>query len=438
MAELLPVPEVAAGATEVLLTEWTVEAGATIAAGDVVAVVETDKAVVEIESDRAATVLRCLATAGTSVDVGAPLALLGTPEEADGDLDAVLAELVGDSVDGAAPSPAETPDPAPSSAETPDPAPPDNHPPGSGGAAPATGRRFVSPLARKMLREAGLDAEGIEGTGPGGRIRRRDVEPVIRAAAERSAAPDAEPAAPADEPRPAPAGAAPDAAGAWTDVPHSRSRRAIARRLTESKQQVPHFYVRRTVRVDALLALRADLNAAAPTRISVNDLLVRAIGVAHQEVPDVNVVWTDDAIRRFDSVDVSVAIASQRGLVTPVLRGVERLSLTGIGAEVRRYVELADAGRLQQGDLEGGSITVSNLGMHDVDEFAAILNPPQAAILAVGAARSQPAVVDGVVAPVTAMNLVLSVDHRAVDGALAATWMAALVAALEQPMRLLV
>ncbi len=192
------------------------------------------------------------------------------------------------------------------------------------------------------------------------------------------------------------------------------------------------------MRLDALLALRAEVNEASPVKISVNDFLVRAIGVAHQEVPDANVTWTEDAIRRYDSVDVSVAIASERGLVTPVVRGVEHRSLSAISAEVKRYVGLAGDGRLQQRDLEGGSITISNLGMYGVDEFSAIINPPQAMILAVGAARSEPAVVEGEVVPVTAMNLVVSVDHRAVDGALAAQWMAALVAALERPLRLLV
>jgi pyruvate dehydrogenase E2 component (dihydrolipoamide acetyltransferase) len=211
----------------------------------------------------------------------------------------------------------------------------------------------------------------------------------------------------------------------------------VAARLTTSKQTVPHFYVKRSVRIDPLLALRAQLNDVSQQRISVNDLVIRAVGAAHVEVPEANAIWTDDAMRRYDSVDVGVAIASERGLVTPVVRGVETTTPSGIAKRVRDFVEAANAGKLAQRDLEGGSITVTNLGMHGVEEFAAIINPPQSAILAVGAGIQQPVVVAGALEVATVMNLVLSVDHRAIDGALAARWMAALVAILEQPLRLL-
>jgi pyruvate dehydrogenase E2 component (dihydrolipoamide acetyltransferase) len=211
----------------------------------------------------------------------------------------------------------------------------------------------------------------------------------------------------------------------------------VATRLTQSKQTVPHFYVRRTVRVDALLALRAQLNEVSEQRVSVNDLVVRAVAVAHRAVPEANVIWTDEAMRHFDTVDIGIAISSERGLVTPVLRDVGSSTPAAIARGVRAFVEQADRGRLQQKDLEGGSISVTNLGMYGVDEFAAIINPPQSAILAVGAAAPVPWVVEGAVEVATAMTLVLSVDHRAIDGALAARWMAALVSALEQPIRLL-
>ena len=195
----------------------------------------------------------------------------------------------------------------------------------------------------------------------------------------------------------------------WVDVPHTRLRRAIAQRLGESKRDIPHFYVRRSVRIDELLDLRARLNAAGDVKVSVNDMVLRAVALAHQQVPDANVIWTDDAMRQFDSVDMSVAIASPNGLVTPVLRGVESLSLGQISGQVRTFVEQASSGRLQQRDLEGGSISVTNLGMFGVDEFAAIINPPQSAILAVGAGRVAAVVedVDGErrVASATLMNL---------------------------------
>jgi pyruvate dehydrogenase E2 component (dihydrolipoamide acetyltransferase) len=212
----------------------------------------------------------------------------------------------------------------------------------------------------------------------------------------------------------------------------------VARRLSESKQQVPHFYVRRTVVLDELLKLRAQINEASPTRISVNDFLIRAMAVAHTEVPDANVIWTDEAMHQFDRVDISVAVASERGLVTPVLRGVEKSSLSAISGQVKDFVVRANEGRLQQSDLEGGSISISNLGMYGVDDFSAIINPPQSAILAVGAGRPTPVAVGDKVKVRTAAELVLSVDHRAIDGALAARWMAALVDAVHQPLRLLV
>jgi pyruvate dehydrogenase E2 component (dihydrolipoamide acetyltransferase) len=215
-------------------------------------------------------------------------------------------------------------------------------------------------------------------------------------------------------------------------------RRAVAQRLTRSKQEVPHFYLTRSARIDALLDLRRQVNERSAVRISVNDFVLRAVAVAHQAVPDANVIWTEDGMRRFDAVDISVAVASERGLVTPVLRSVESRSLSSVSAQVKAFVSDADAGRLQQKDLEGGSISVTNLGMYGVEEFAAIINPPQSAILAVGAGRPVPAVVDGEVTVVTEMRLVLSVDHRAIDGALAARWMTALVEAVEQPLSLLV
>jgi pyruvate dehydrogenase E2 component (dihydrolipoamide acetyltransferase) len=438
MAELMPVPEVAAGAAEVVISEWLVKPGDQVAAGAPVAVIETDKAVVEVEAENDATLLRILAEAGSHVAVGAPLALLGTAAEANGDIAALLAAL-GVSADVAngpnAAAHAETPIPPPTITASP--------------------RTFISPLARKMLKQAGLSADGVSGTGPGGRIRRRDVEAAISAARNQIPTSPAEQpavAAPAEPEAVTPVTTAPvtstsvtsapvtsaPSQGPWTETPHSRLRRAIANRLTQSKRDIPHFYLKRTIRLDALLALRTQLNQASPVKLSVNDLIIRAIAVAHTTVPEANVIWTDEALRQFDTVDISVAIASDRGLVTPVLRDVEKSSLSAISTQVKTFVEQANTGRLQQKDLEGGSIAISNLGMYGIDEFAAIINPPQSAILAVGAARPTVQAVDGQPAVATTADFVLSVDHRAIDGALAAQWMAALVDALETPIRLVV
>jgi pyruvate dehydrogenase E2 component (dihydrolipoamide acetyltransferase) len=302
----------------------------------------------------------------------------------------------------------------------------------AGGLSPApqasegNGRRriFASPLARRLARQAELSLQDLAGTGPGGRIVRRDIEAAITRRPT--------PAAPV----PAPA-AAPPAEAPFTDVPHTPMRRAIARRLTESKQTVPHFTLRATIRADALLELRAEL-AAIGTRTSVTDLLVKAAARAHTVIPRMNAIWTPDATRTFASVDVAIAVATETGLVTPVVRGVDRSSVGAIAGTVRDLVERARAGRLRQDELEGGSLTLTNLGMYGTEEFAAIINPPQSAILAVGAARQEPVVVDGRLAVATVLRATLSADHRVIDGALAAEWMAAFVAAVEQPLQLLV
>ncbi|HEY4019223.1 MAG TPA: dihydrolipoamide acetyltransferase family protein [Pseudonocardiaceae bacterium] len=391
MATLLRVPEVATGSTEAVLTEWLVPENVAFAAGAAIAVLETDKAAVEVEAEADAMILRRLVSGGSTVEVGTPIAVLGNAGE---DISSVLAEI----------------------------------------STPA--RVFASPLARKLLKEAGIAPTDVPGTGPNGRIVRRDAEAAITQS--RTTTPTPTPAAPPATPPPTPTPSpSPTAYAGFSEVPHSRIRRVIATRLTASKQTVPHFYLRRTARIDALLALRGQLNEVSPTKISVNDLIIKAVAVAHKAVPDANVIWTDDALRRYDSVDIGVAIASERGLVTPVLRSVESSSLSTISAQVKAFAQAAGGGKLMQRDLEGGTVTVSNLGMYGVDEFAAIINPPQSAILAVGAGKPAPAVVGGELTVATQLSMVLSVDHRAIDGAVAAQWMAALVAAIEAPMRLL-
>lgn len=432
-------PEVAANATEAVLADWMVAENGSFAAEDTLATVETEKALVDVEADSDGVVLKALVPAGSQVDVGSPIAVLVDEGETVDDIDALLRELgVADGIVTTVPERREVPElrEVPQGGPAPSVAPPASSTPSRAAATsspeqtapdparPAGGRIFASPLARRLAREAGLAVEEIDGTGPRSRILRRDVE---RAVARRTNG--REVAAAPRQDLPGPAG--------YEDTPHSRIRRAIAARLTESKQAAPHFYLRATIRVDRLLEVRAELNDAAPVKISVNDLVVKAVAHALLQVPEMNVIWTDDAIRSFSSVDLSVAVATERGLLTPVLRGVEALSVSALAAQVRDLAERARSGRLKQDELEGGTISVTNLGMFGTEEFAAIINPPQAAILAVGAINQEPVVEDGQLTVGSVMRVTLSVDHRPVDGVVAARWMSAFVALVEHPVRLL-
>jgi pyruvate dehydrogenase E2 component (dihydrolipoamide acetyltransferase) len=414
MARILRMPEVAANATEAVVLTWPVSEGGEFSVQDAIATVETEKAVVDIEAEAGGVLLKTLVSEGVSVEVGAPIALLGEPGERVHDLDSLLAELGVPAV--------AAPVTIPARREVPN------------GVHPAGSRVFASPLARRLAKEANLRLEQIGGTGPGGRIVRRDVE--VAAARESESI----------EPRPAPAlpvpvvsagAAAVSAATTYIDVAHSRMRRAIAARLTESKQSIPHFYLRGTCNVDELLSLRQQLNAESPVRISVNDLMIKAAAKAQVLAADLNVVWTRDAIRRFSTVDISIAIATDGGLVTPVLRSVERLSISAVAAQVQDFVARAKKSKLKQDELEGGALSVTNLGMFGTEEFAAIINPPQAAILSVGAARQEPIVKNGELEVGRVMRVTLSVDHRAVDGAQAANWMKTFVSVIENPLQIL-
>lgn len=439
MATLLPMPEVVAGATEAVLSSWLVAEDAPFGVGDAIAVIETEKAAVDIEADTDAKLVRSLVADGATVTVGMPIAVLAAPDEQIDDVDAVLASLgVSGAPPEAAPAVDEVED-APAQAAHPA----VSAPAGTGG---ANGERiFASPLVRRLASEHGLELGTITGSGPNGRIVRRDIDRILVASVGTTngshPTPDPTPAAvvPAAPAAVEPARPAAVIPSGVEEIPHTRLRRAVARRLTESKQLSPHFYLRGSARIDGLLRLRAQVNEASPVRVSVNDLLLKAAAAALVRVPEMNVVWSDDAMLRYPTADISVAIASARGLVTPVLRGVESASLSSIATQVREFVTRADEGRLAQSDLEGGTLTISNLGMYGVEEFAAIINPPQAAILAVGAGRREPVVEqDGTLGVATLMRATLSVDHRAVDGALAARWMSEFVGAVENPLSVLV
>ena len=419
MPTLLRMPEVAANATEAVLADWLVAENVHFAAADPIASVETEKAVVDVEAEDAGVVLKTLVPPGAQVKVGAPIAVLGAPGETVADLDAVLAELgVGVASAPVIPERRDVPDPPPVDPGSGAPVPREPEPPV---AARPNERIFASPLARKLAKDNGLAVEDLVGTGPRGRILRRDVEAAVDAQSTGGLETVA-----AQPPRPT----------ETAEVPHTRLRRAIAARLTESKQTAPHFYVRATVRADALVALRAEINAG-DVKVSVNDLVVKAVAAAHRAVPEMNVIWTPDAVRTFDSVDVAVAVATDRGLLTPVVRDVTSLSVSAVADRVRDLATRARDGKLKQDELEGGTISVTNLGMYGVEEFAAIINPPHAAILAVGAVRDEPVVEDGTVVPGQLMTVTLSVDHRPVDGVVAARWLAALKELLEHPVRLL-
>jgi pyruvate dehydrogenase E2 component (dihydrolipoamide acetyltransferase) len=436
-------PGVAANTTEAVLSEWLVEEAADFAATDAIATVETEKAAVDVEADAAGRVLKTLVPPGTQVEVGDAIAVLGDPGEVVDDLEALLTSLGVAAVSvPVMPERRDVPDPAPRAApftlSAPPPAEEVEMPasPGPRPGAAANGRIFASPLARKIANDAGLTIDQITGTGPRGRVLRRDVDAAV-ASADSMPEPEVSHLGPPAGPSPI-AISTGDAIAAFEEIPHSRIRLATARRLTESKQQAPHFYLRASIRAEGLLALRAELNEEeVGPRVSVNDLIVKAVAAAHHRVPDMNVTWTPEAVRRYHSVDIAVAVATDHGLMTPVIRDVGTLSVSAVALSVGELAARAREGKLKQNELEGGSISVTNLGMFGVEEFAAIINPPHAAILAVGAIRDEPVTKRGNVVVGKVMTLTLAVDHRPVDGALAARWLGVLATLLEHPVRTL-
>ena len=506
MASVVRMPSVLAGAEEAAISNWLVAPGDTVAVGDPLAEIETEKAIVEYGAEEAGVVGRLVLAVGDSGEIGAPIAVLVHEGETDADIDAALSGET--AAAPAAPGPAATaippgasaPDPAapaiPDAVSPSAPAPPAARPaaspvgatpvpagpvpaspvpasPAAGpvGATPAalTGppvpaapagppvpaahrayeseptqaatpvRIFASPLVRKIARQEGLDLAALSGSGPNGRIVRRDLE---RLAGQRQAAGEArngaQVAAAQAAPQPAAAPQEPSQAPADTLIPHTPIRRAIARRLTESKTTTPHFYMTTECVVDELLTLRTRVNETGPVKVSVNDFVIMAVAAAFGDVPEANVTWSDEGLVAHASVDVSIAVATDGGLVTPVLRGVEAKRLSAIAAEAQSLVQRARDRRLLQHELEGGVFSISNLGMYGTLEFSAIINPPQSGILAVGAATPQAVVVDGAVTVATVMRCTLSVDHRAIDGALAAQWLAAFTARIQNPLGMII
>ncbi|MGW9065121.1 pyruvate dehydrogenase complex dihydrolipoamide acetyltransferase [Achromobacter animicus] len=447
MATLIKLPSVAADASGGILHQWLKQEGDRVAVGDALAEIETEKAIVEINAEQAGVLGRIVVQAGpASVPINTVIGVLIADGEDAAAIDRALAEhggaavaagsaagsaageATGASTAGSAASTGGTPaagSPSGASAAAPQQAGNAAAHAASSTAAVPGGRLFASPVARRLAAQWHVDLLGVTGTGPHGRIVRRDVE------AARDRAPAAAPAA-------APLSAHPAGRPASRRVPHTGMRRAIARRLTESKQHVPHFYLTVDCRMDALLALRAQANHGGAVKLSVNDFIVRAAALALREVPEVNASWHDDDIEYHAGADISVAVATDGGLVTPIVRDADVKSLSVIGAEIVELAKRAKVNRLKPEEFTGGSLTVSNLGMYGISQFAAIINPPQAAILAVGAAERRPVVdADGQLVAATVMTVTLSADHRVVDGAVGARWLAAFRALIENPVRIL-
>ncbi|MET0251995.1 MAG: dihydrolipoamide acetyltransferase family protein [Novosphingobium sp.] len=302
-------------------------------------------------------------------------------------------------------------------------------------AAPAV---QIEPRARKAARDLGVDLSAVKGSGPNGRIIAEDVVAPPQAPVA-AAAPTPSAASP-ETPGPAPAPASPEAPAGelgYVEIKHSMMRRTIAKRLTESKQTVPHFYLKANCQIDALLAARKAINSEGREKVSVNDLVIRAIAMALVEVPQANVTWDDKAMRQYDHIDIAVAVATPRGLVTPVVRNVERKTIRQLAAEVKELAGRGREGKLKPEEYQGGATSISNLGMFGVEEFSAIINPPQSTIFAVGAGEERIVPIDGKPGVATMMTVTMSVDHRAIDGAVGAQLLAAFKAIIENPVRIL-
>jgi pyruvate dehydrogenase E2 component (dihydrolipoamide acetyltransferase) len=443
MATQIKLPEVAAGATHAVISSWQVAVGDQVVVGQQIAEIETDKAVVELLAETAGTILELIGKPGDEMEVGSTIAMVGeagesaaAPEEVT-PAAAPVASTVASPVTSPVSEPVATP--TVTAADTSAAIPAET--------VQASERQRVSPIARKLAKDAGVDVSQITGTGPSGRVVRRDVEASVAngtAAAEPVVAPAA--ASPVVAPQaPAPVStsaskelASQEYSSTYSTVPHTSMRKAIARRLTESKSTIPHFYLNADCAVDELLALRKKINGSSQVKISVNDMVVRAVAAAFEDVPEANVVWGPDAMIKYESVDISIAVSTDGGLLTPVIRGVEKRSLSNIARTITDLAERSRAGKLRQEELNGGSFAVTNLGMFGTSSFSAILNPPQSGILAVGAAGPKAVVVDGEITIATIMSVTLSADHRAVDGALAAQWLAAFKARIENPLIMLI
>ena len=406
--------------TEGTLARWLKKEGDVVKAGDVIAEIETDKATMEVEAVDEGKLGRILVPGGTAgVKVNAPIAvILGEGE------DVSMIKAPSASAAAALPNPppqagegtkktvaAASPSPASAGEGR-----------GGGAAATATPRIAATPLARRLAAEKSLSLSGLQGSGPYGRIIKRDIDNAGTA----SVAP-----APVVANSGGPVATNP-LGQAFTALPNNNIKKVTARRLLESKQTIPHFYLSVDCRIDQLLAMRKRINETG-VKVSVNDFVIRAVALSLREIPAANASWTDDAVLQFTDVDVSVAVATPNGLITPIVKKADGKGLAAISAEMKDLAERARLGKLKPEEFMGGGFTISNLGMFGIKEFAAIINPPQSCILAVGAGDQRPVVVDGRIEIATVMTCTLSVDHRSVDGAVGAQFLGAFKKRIEDP-----
>ncbi|RAI56280.1 pyruvate dehydrogenase complex dihydrolipoamide acetyltransferase [Roseicella frigidaeris] len=481
MATNILMPALSPTMTEGTLARWLKKEGDQVKSGDIIAEIETDKATMEVEAVDEGILGKILVGDGTQgVKVNDPIAVLVEPGESVGDAPAPKAPE-GKAPEGKAPAPqgSEAPEPAQSASQAPAieaikasggtvagaaeqpvamPAPQPSGPapkPNGHDQAAAGERVFASPLARRMAQQAGLDLGALRGSGPGGRIVKSDIEAALAKgpaatsqgapqggpkAAPQAAAPAPQPAA---APAPKPAAPPPTVTAPHKAVPNSTIRKVIARRLSEAKQTIPHFYVSMDFEIDALLKLRADLNGKSAKdgpgafKLSVNDMVIKAVAAVLRRFPTVNAMWTEEAILQFEDVDISVAVSTPTGLITPIIRKADQKGLSTISNEMKELASRAKANKLKPEEFQGGGFSISNMGMYGVKDFSAIINPPQAGILAVAAGEQRPVVKGGQLAVATVMTCTLSVDHRVIDGALAAEFLQALKGVIEDPLSLM-
>ncbi|WP_294334312.1 pyruvate dehydrogenase complex dihydrolipoamide acetyltransferase [uncultured Sphingomonas sp.] len=409
------------------LAKWLVKEGDTVKSGDLLAEIETDKATMEFEAVDEGVIGKILVAEGTdNVKVGT-----------------VIAVIAGEGEDVSSATAAPAPSPTPASAPAPTPAASALAPtpaPAAQPAAAAGSRVKASPLARRIAADKGVDLAGVTGSGPNGRIVKADVE-----GAKPGAAPAAAPAAAAAAPAPtATAPAAAETKAVWFDdsIPHeeeklSNIRKTIARRLTESKQTVPHIYLTVDIRLDALLKLRGELNKALEARgvkLSVNDLLIKALGVALARTPKCNVTYTGEKLIKYSRADVSVAVSTPTGLITPIIKDAANKSVSAIATEMKDLAARAREGKLQPHEYQGGTASLSNMGMYGIKQFEAVINPPQGMIMAIGAGEKRPYIIDDALGVATVMSATGSFDHRAIDGADGAEMMKIFKELVEAPM----
>ena len=434
MATNILMPALSPTMTEGTLSRWLKKEGENVRAGDVIAEIETDKATMEVEAVDEGVLGKILVQDGTEgVKVNEPIAILVEQGEA-----VPAAAPAAPRPAAAAPAGARRPPGSrpPQEAKPPQ-APPRPAAPSGNGHDAGGERIFVSPLARRMAKQAGIDLAALKGSGPNGRIVKADIEAALQKGAAR-----AHRSPPRRHRRPSRGPAAPIAAP-HTLVPHSSIRKVIARRLTEAKSTIPHFYVSMDVEIDAMIGLMNQLNAKSPKEgpdtylITINDLVIKASAATLRRVPAVNAAWTDEGMALFEDVDISIAVAIPDGLITPIVRKADQKGLATISREMKDLAGRARAGKLKPEEFQGGGFSISNMGMFGVTEFAAIINPPQSAILAVAAGQKRPVVKNDALAIATVMTCTLSVDHRVVDGALGARWLREFKRIVEDPLGLL-